>query len=52
MVYIIFLLFTFAILAFAFYHWQYFMIFSPTYHREEELSDEFEILSVTTDDGV
>ncbi len=52
MIYMIFLFFTFAILAFVFYHWQYFMVFSPTYHREEELDDDFEILSIVTDDGV
>jgi len=52
MIYIIFLIFTFVILAFAFYHLQYFMIFSPTYYRDGELDDEFEILSITTDDGI
>lgn len=51
MVYILFLFFTFAILAFVFYHWQDFMVFSPTYHRKEELDDDFEILSIMTDDG-
>lgn len=52
MIYIAFLFFTFLILAFAFYQWQHFMIFSPTYHREGELDDNCEILSITTDDGV
>lgn len=51
MIYIIFLLLTFAILAFVFYHFQYFMIFSPTYYREDELDDDCEILTITTDDG-
>ena len=36
----------------AFYQWQYFMVFSPTYFRGEELDDNFKILSITTDDGV
>jgi len=52
MIYIAFLFFTFLVLAFAFYQWQHFMVFSPTYHRDEELCDACEILSITTDDGV
>ena len=52
MIYIAFLLFTFFVLAFAFYQFQHFMIFTPTYYRGEELDDAFELLSVTTDDGV
>lgn len=52
MIYIAFLFFTFLVLAFAFYQWQHFMVFSPTYHRDEELCDKCEILSIKTDDGV
>lgn len=52
MIYIIFLLFTFAVLFFVFYHWQHFMVFSPTHYRDENLDDDFEILSITADDGV
>lgn len=52
MIYIAFLFLTFLILAFAFYQWQHFMIFSPTYHRDIDLQDNCEILSITTDDGV
>ncbi len=52
MIYALFLLFTFAVLAFVFYHMQYFMMFSPTYHRGEELSDDFEVLNIIADDGV
>ena len=52
MIYIIFLLFTFGVLYFAFYQWQYHMIFSPMYYREDILDDNFEMLSVKTDDGV
>lgn len=52
MIYMIFLFFTFAILAFVFYHWQHLMLFSPTYHREEVLDDDFEILSIVADDGL
>ncbi len=52
MIYIIFLLFTIFVLLIAFYQWQYFMVFTPTYHREGELDSSFEILSVTTQDGV
>ena len=51
MIYIVYLFFTFTILAFIFYHWQYFLMFSPTYYREDELDDDCEILSITTDDG-
>jgi len=53
MIYIAFLFFTFLILAFAFYQWQHFMIFSPIYHREGDLTDDYyQILSLTTEDGV
>jgi len=52
MIYIAFLFFTFLVLAFAFYQWQHFMVFSPTYHRDEDLCDACEILSITTEDGV
>jgi len=52
MIYIAFLIFTFLILLLAFYQWQYYMIFSPTYHREGELSSECSLLSITSDDGV
>ena len=52
MIYIAFLFFTFLVLAFAFYQWQHFMVFSPTYHRDEDLCDECEILSITTNDGI
>ena len=48
----IFLLFTFGVLAFVFYHWQYFMVFSPTYHREESLGEEFEGLSIISQDNI
>ena len=52
MIYIAFLIFTFLILIFAFYQWQYFMVFSPVYYREEKLCDLCSVLSVTTEDGV
>ncbi|MBU1658433.1 alpha/beta hydrolase [bacterium] len=52
MVYVVFIFFTFMILAFVFYQWQYFMVFSPTYYRGEELDDDFELLKITIDDGV
>jgi len=52
MIYAVFLLFTFSILLFAFYQWQFFTVFAPRYYRSSELLDEFEILSVTTEDGV
>jgi hypothetical protein len=52
MIYIVFLFFTFLIIILAFYQWQYFVVFSPMYFREGELSENCEILSITTDDGV
>jgi len=52
MIYISFLLFTFLILAFAFYQWQFHMIFTPTYKREGNICMKCTILSITTDDGV
>jgi len=53
MIYIAFLLFTLLVFSIAFYQWQYFMIFAPTYYRsDEELNDDFEILSVFTEDGI
>ena len=52
MIYLLFILVSIIILIIAFYQWQYFMIFSPTYFRGEELDDNFQILSITTDDGI
>jgi alpha/beta superfamily hydrolase len=52
MIYIAFIIFTLLILLFAFYQWQYFMIFSPQYYREEPLCDRCSILSMQSDDGV
>ncbi len=50
MIYIAFSLLTLFVLVFAFYQWQYFMLFSPTYHRDENLSDSCEILTIKTKD--
>ena len=52
MIYIAFLIFTFAVLFLAFYQWQFYMIFSPTYHREGSLCECCSLLSMQTDDGV
>ena len=52
MIYLAFFIVTFSILLIAFYHLQYFMMFTPTYYRDEELGDEYEILSIVADDGV
>jgi len=52
MIYIAFLIFTFLILVFVFYQWQYFMLFTPTYFRDTDLDKNFEILSITTDDNI
>ncbi len=52
MIYILFLLFSLLIIFFAYYQWQYFMVFTPTYYREEQLLDGCELLTATTPDGV
>ncbi len=52
MIYTIFILITFIILAFVFYEIQYHLLFSPTHYRDGELDESFELLSIKTDDGV
>lgn len=52
MIYIAFLLFIFLILLLAFYQWQFYMVFTPTYKREGKLCQNCSLLSMTTDDGV
>jgi len=52
MIYIAFIIFTLAVLFLVFYQWQYFMIFSPVYYREEDLCDKCSLLSILTDDGI
>jgi len=52
MIYIAFIILTLLLLLFAFYQWQYFMVFSPLYYRKEPLCDECSLLSITTDDGI
>ncbi len=52
MIYIAFLLFIFFILVLAFYQWQFYMVFTPTYKREGKLGEKCSLLSMTTDDKV
>ena len=52
MIYSVFLFITIAILLLVFYRLKHFIVFAPTYYRGEELDDSFELLSITTDDGV
>ncbi|QOP45566.1 alpha/beta hydrolase [Sulfurimonas paralvinellae] len=52
MIYIAFMIFTLLVLIFVFYQWQYFMIFSPLYYREEPLCEFCTPLSIVTDDGI
>jgi pimeloyl-ACP methyl ester carboxylesterase len=52
MIYIAFIIFTLLILLFVFYQWQYFMIFSPVYYRDEPLCELCTPLGIVTDDGV
>lgn len=53
MMYILFIIITALILMFAFYEWQYYVIFRPTYCRgEDDFCESIEVLSVITDDDV
>ena len=52
MIYMAFLILTFLILLLAFYQWQYFMIFRPTYMKERRLCQSCSIISAKMDDGV
>jgi pimeloyl-ACP methyl ester carboxylesterase len=52
MIYLAFLIFTLCVLLFAFYQWQYFMVFSPVSYKEGEFVQGCELLSITTPDGV
>ena len=52
MIYLAYLFFTFIILVLALYQLQHFLVFKPTYYREEELDEEFELLKVVCDDGI
>jgi len=51
MIYIAFILFTLLILFIAFYQWQFYMVFTPTYYRESELPKNVSLLYVHTQDG-
>lgn len=51
MIYIAFLILTLAILLFAFYQWQYFMVFSPTHYRDEKFPEAAELVTIVSDDG-
>jgi len=52
MIYLIFLFVILLILLFAFYQWQYFMIFTPVYYRKEGICEKCEYLSSVTSDGI
>ncbi|MDY0117463.1 MAG: alpha/beta hydrolase [Sulfurimonadaceae bacterium] len=52
MIYILFFTITLLILLLVLYQLQYFMVFTPLYHRKEILDDSYEYLSITTDDGI
>lgn len=51
MIYIAFLFFTFLILLFAFYQWQFYMVFTPTYHRDKKLCKNCSFLQINSDDA-
>lgn len=51
MIYIIFLSITLLVLLIVLYQAQHFMIFRPTCHRTEILNDEYEYLSIISDDN-
>lgn len=52
MIYAAFLFFTLLVFYIAFYQWQYYMVFSPLYHREDVLGEDFEMLNIITEDKV
>ncbi len=52
MIYAVFTILTLLILGFAFYQWQYYLLFAPTYHREEKLCVKCSLLDATAEDGV
>ena len=52
MIYLAFIILTLLILWLAFYKWQYFMVFTPTYHREGPLCEGCTLLSMRMQDGV
>lgn len=52
MIYIAFILLTLLVFFIAFYQWQYFMIFTPTYKRDAQLVEHCEMLYVKTEDDV
>jgi hypothetical protein len=52
MIYFIFIFFTLLVLAFAFYHWQFYMVFTPTYHRTESMCDACSLLAINRENGV
>ena len=52
MIYILFILFTLAILLFVLYQIQFFLVFEPKKHRREVLDERFTPLEIKTDDGI
>ena len=53
MIYVLFLFFTLSIVLFVWYQAQYFLIFKPTYYREDnDLDERFEYLEIVSEDGV
>jgi len=51
MIYIAYLFLTVLILIFAFYQWQYYMVFSPIYYRDGDICEQCKMLSMISDDG-
>ena len=51
MIYIAFILLTLLIIAFVVYQWQYFLIFTPTFYREEKLCSQCSLLEIESFDG-
>ena len=52
MIYIAFILFTLLIVTFVIYQWQYFLVFTPTFYREENLCTQCTLLEIESFDGV
>jgi len=52
MFYLLFLLVTLAILFFAFYHWQFYMVFTPTHYKNRKLNAKSRILEIVVEDNI
>jgi len=52
MFYALFLLVTFIILAFVLYHWQFYMLFRPTYYKNRKLHEDCRLLEINREKNI